>query len=580
MSEASKSTDTPKVSPVEKFKQASHYLRGEIPEELVDENAFFGKESIQLLKHHGSYQQDNRDERKAARADGRGKAYSMMLRTVVPGGKFNAEQLLAELDLCDEVGNTTLRITTRQALQLHGILKSDLKKTIHRINEVQATTLAACGDVNRNVMCCPAPFRNNPVYSQMQEMADRLSQHFMPRTKAYHQLWLTDEETEEKELVGGTLDPFQIEPIYGAVYLPRKFKIGIALPQDNCIDVYSQDLGLLAICDEKKIVGYNMLVGGGFGTTPTAKKTFPALGKPLAFVSPEQVVDLATAVVKVQRDFGNRADRKNARLKYLIHNWGLENFREKVEEYYGQPLDAPKPLAVTGFDDHLGWHPQGDGKWFYGLNVENGRIKDEGSFELKTALREICTRLKLPLRFTSHQNILFTDIEADQKAQLEQILDEHGIAPTEAISTVRRWSMACPAMPTCGLAVTESERALPGMMDQLEVGLKKLGLENEVFTTRMTGCPNGCARPYNSDIGLVGKTLGKYTILLAGRREGDRLNRVYQDLVPTEDVVSTLLPLFAYFKQDREKGESFGDFCERKGFEDLREKTQSEAEVA
>ena len=285
MSEASKSSDTPKVSPVEKFKQASHYLRGEIPEELVDENAFFGKESIQLLKHHGSYQQDNRDERKAARADGRGKAYSMMLRTVVPGGKFNAEQLLAELDLCDEVGNTTLRITTRQALQLHGILKTDLKKTIHRINEVQATTLAACGDVNRNVMCCPAPFRNNPVYSQMQEMADRLSQHFMPRTKAYHQLWLTDEETDEKELVGGTPDPFQIEPIYGAVYLPRKFKIGIALPEDNCIDVYSQDLGLLAICEDDKIIGYNMLVGGGFGTTPTAKKTFPALGKPLAFVS-------------------------------------------------------------------------------------------------------------------------------------------------------------------------------------------------------------------------------------------------------------------------------------------------------
>ena len=564
MSEASKSSDTPKVSPVEKFKQASHYLRGEIPEELVDENAFFGKESIQLLKHHGSYQQDNRDERKAARADGRGKAYSMMLRTVVPGGKFNAEQLLAELDLCDEVGNTTLRITTRQALQLHGILKTDLKKTIHRINEVQATTLAACGDVNRNVMCCPAPFRNNPVYSQMQEMADRLSQHFMPRTKAYHQLWLTDEETEEKELVGGTANPFEIEPIYGDVYLPRKFKMGIALPKDNCIDVYSQDLGLLAICEDDKIIGYNMLVGGGFGTTPTAKKTFPALGKPLAFVTPEQVIDVATAVVKVQRDFGNRADRKNARLKYLIHNWGLENFREKVEEYYGQPLDAPKPLAVTGFDDHLGWHEQGDGKWFYGLNVENGRIKDEGSFELKTALREICTRLKLPLRFTSHQNILFTDIEADQKAQLEQILDEHGIAPTEAISTVRRWSMACPAMPTCGLAVTESERALPGMMDQLEVGLKKLGLENEIFTTRMTGCPNGCARPYNSDIGLVGKTLGKYTILLAGRREGDRLNRVYQDLVPTEDVVSTLLPLFAYFKQDRRKRRKLWRFLRAK----------------
>lgn len=579
MSETTPPGEAPKVSPVEKFKQSSYYLRGDIPEELVDENAFFGKGSIQLLKHHGSYQQDNRDERKAARADGRGKAYSMMLRTVVPGGKFTSEQLLAELDLCDEVGNTTLRITTRQALQLHGILKSDLKKTIRRINEVQATTLAACGDVNRNVMCCPAPFRNNPIYTQMQEMADQLSQHFMPRTKAYHQLWLTDEETEEKELVGGTTNPFEVEPIYGDVYLPRKFKMGIARPEDNCIDVYSQDLGLLAICKDDKIIGYNMLVGGGFGTTPTAKKTFPALGKPLAFVTPEQVIDVATAVVKVQRDFGNRADRKNARLKYLIHNWGLENFREKVEEYYGQTLETARPLSVTGFDDHLGWHEQGDGKWFYGLNVENGRIKDEGAFMLKTALRQICHRLNPPLRFTSHQNILFTDIETDQKAEIEQILDEHGIPRTEAISTVRRWSMACPAMPTCGLAVAESERALPSIMDQLEAGLKKMGLENEVFTTRMTGCPNGCARPYNSDIGLVGKTLGKYTILLAGRREGDRLNRIYQDLVPSEEVAATLLPLFAYFKQDRQDGESFGDFCERKGFDDLRENTQSDTQT-
>ena len=584
MSEASNPSEAPKVSPVEKFKQASEYLRGDIPEELVDENAFFGKGSIQLLKHHGSYQQDNRDERKAARADGRGKAYSMMLRTVVPGGKFTSEQLLAELDLCDEVGNTTLRVTTRQALQLHGILKSDLKKTIRRINEVQATTLAACGDVNRNVMCCPAPLCGNAIHTQMQEMADRLTAHFMPRTKAYHQLWLTDEETEEKELVGGTADPFEVEPIYGAIYLPRKFKMGIALPEDNCIDVYSQDLGLLAICEGEKIIGYNMLVGGGFGTTPTAKKTFPALGKPLAFVTPEQVIDVATAVVKVQRDFGNRADRRNARLKYLIHNWGLENFREKVEEYYGQALEASKPLKVTGFDDHLGWHEQGDGKWFYGLNVQNGRIKDEGTFRLKTALRQICHRLNPPLRFTSHQNILFTDIEPDQKSEIEQILDEHGIPRTEAISTVRRWSMACPAMPTCGLAVAESERALPGIMDQLEAGLRKMGLENEVFTTRMTGCPNGCARPYNSDIGLVGKTLGKYTILLAGRREGDRLNRIYQDLVPGDEVVPTLLPLFAYFKQERENGESFGDFCDRKGFDDLRHNTQSdgqpEADVA
>ncbi|MDG2207416.1 MAG: NADPH-dependent assimilatory sulfite reductase hemoprotein subunit [Pirellulales bacterium] len=569
-----------KPSAVEGFKQESQFLRGEIPEELVDENAFFGKGSIQLLKHHGSYQQDNRDERKAAREDGRGKAYSMMLRTVVPGGKFSCDQLMAELDLCDEVGNTTLRITTRQALQLHGIIKGDLKKTIRRINDVQATTLAACGDVNRNVMCSPAPFRNNPIHDELQQMADRLSQHFMPRTKAYHQLWLTDEETEEKQLVGGTANPFAVEPIYGAVYLPRKFKMGIALPDDNCIDVYSQDLGLLAICEDEKIVGYNMLVGGGFGTTPTAKKTFPALAQPLAYVLPEQVIAVATAVVEVQRDFGNRADRKNARLKYLIHNWGIKKFKQKVEEYLGQSLTDPKPLQVTGFDDHLGWHAQGDGKWFYGLNVENGRIKDEGRFQLKTALRKIAEKLNPPLRFTSHQNILFTEIEEGQKKELENILEQYGVRLTEAISTVRRWSMACPAMPTCGLAVTESERALPAMMDQLEVGLKELGLENEVFTTRMTGCPNGCARPYNSDIGLVGKTLGKYTILLAGRREGDRLNRIYQDLVPAEEVVPTLLPLFAFFKRDRQEGESFGDFCERQGFDRLRAETEPESEVA
>lgn len=573
-------SETPKVSPVEKFKEASHFLRGEIPEELVDENAFFGKGSIQLLKHHGSYQQDNRDERKAAREDGRGKAYSMMLRTAFPGGKMTPDQLLAELDLCDEVGNTTLRVTTRQALQLHGILKGDLKKTIRRINDVQATTLAACGDVNRNVMCCPAPLRENPIHDELQQMADRLSKHFMPKTKAYYQLWLTDEATEEKQLVGGDADPFKLEPIYGQVYLPRKFKIGIALPQDNCIDAYSQDLGLLAICEDEKIVGYNMLVGGGFGTTPTAKKTFPALGQPLAFVAPEKVIDVATAVVKVQRDFGNRADRKIARLKYLIHNWGIEKFKQKVEEYLGESLTVPKPLAITGFDDHLGWHAQGDDKWFYGLNIENGRIKDEGPLQLKTALREICKTLKFPLRLTSHQNILFTDIEESQKSELESILDRHGVPRTEAISTVRRWSMACPAMPTCGLAVTESERALPGMMDQLEAALADLGLEDEIFTTRMTGCPNGCARPYNSDIGLVGKTLGKYTILLAGRREGDRLNRIYQDLVPAEEVVPTLTPLFAYFKQDRLEGESFGDFCERQGFDNLRARAESQSDVA
>jgi len=562
-------SDAAKPSAVEGFKQESHFLRGEIPEELLDENSFFGKGSIQLIKHHGSYQQDNRDERKAAREDGRGKAYSMMVRTKIPGGKFSSAQMLAELALCDEVGNATLRVTTRQALQLHGILKKDLKKTIRRINEVQASTLGACGDVNRNVMCCPAPLRGDPVHDELQQMADRLAEHFAPHTRAYHQIWLSEEPEGEKQLVGGDRDPFEVEPIYGAVYLPRKFKIGIALPTDNCVDVYSQDLGLLAIEEGSTIVGYNFLVGGGFGVTPTAKKTFPALAQPLAFVAPDAVIAVATAIVQVQRDFGNRSDRKVARLKYLLADWGIEKFKAKVEEYYGKPLIDPKPLEVSQFDDHLGLREQGDGKWFYGLNVENGRIKDEDGFRLKTALYEICESLGPPLRFTSHQAILFTDIEESDKPVFEEIFKRHGISLSEDISMVRRWSMACPAMPTCGLAVTESERALPGMMDALEVELKKLGLSDEIFTTRMTGCPNGCARPYNSDIGLVGKTLGKYTILIGGRCQGDRLNWIYKDLVPAGEVVQTLLPLFRYFKQDHKKNESFGDFCDRKGLENL-----------
>ncbi len=553
-----------KLSPVEGFKQASDYLRGPIAEELADDNDFFGKASIQLLKHHGTYQQDNRDTRKS------GKSYSFMVRTAIPGGKLTSAQLLAELDLCDELGDSTLRITTRQGLQLHGVLKSNLRETICRINETQLTTLAACGDVERNVMCSPCPYHGDPVYDQLQTLADQLAQHLQPRTTAYHELWLTDQETEKKHLAGGGAAGHDIEPIYGPTYLPRKFKIGIGLPGDNSADIYSQDLGLLAVCKDWNVVGYNVLVGGGFGTTPSAAKTFPAIAQPMCFVSPTQAIDVATAVIKVQRDFGNRADRKVARLKYLIHNWGLERFQEKVAEYYGSPLAPPRSVHVTEINDGMGWHAQGDGRWFYGLNVENGRIKDEGSFRLKTALRVICSKLAPSLRLTPHQGLIFCDLAEDDLSYLQQVLREHGVPLTEDISPARRWSMACPALPTCGLAITESERILPSMIDQLETELKHLGLQEEIFTTRMTGCPNGCARPYNADVGLVGKALDKYTIFLGGRRQGDRLNFIYADKVPTAEVVPTLVKVFEYFKDARQAGEAFGDFCQRLGLEALR----------
>jgi len=554
-----------KVSAVEVFKQESQHLLEPIPQELADDNPFFGKASIQLLKHHGTYQQDNRDDDRKTK----GKTFSFMVRTAIPGGKLNSEQLLAEIDLCDQVGNTTLRITTRQGLQLHGILKSNLQQTIRRINETQLTTLAACGDVERNVMCSPAPYKGDPVYDQMQALAEEIALHLQPKTRAYHQLWLTDTETGKKQLAGGGSDEQDIEPIYGPTYLPRKFKTGIGLPGDNSADIYSQDLGLLAICEDFKIVGYNLIVGGGFGTTPSAKKTFPAIASPMCFVSPDQVIDVTTAIIKVQRDFGNRADRKVARLKYLIHNWGLDRFKQKVEEYYGSSLDSPRLVVVEDHNDGMGWREQGDGLWFYGLNVENGRIKDEGTYRLKSALREICSTLRPPLRLTPHQSILFCDLKESDRPQLEKILRDHGVPLSEDFSNARRWAMACPALPTCGLAITESERLLPSLIDQLEKELDQLGLADEVFTTRMTGCPNGCARPYNSDIGLVGKSANKFTIFLGGRIQGDRLNTIYKDKVPEEEVIPSLVSVFRFFKESKEPNEAFGDFCDRIGQEDL-----------
>jgi sulfite reductase (ferredoxin) len=559
------SEETPvKLSPTEHIKRESNYLRGQIAEELVDGTDHFGKESIQLLKHHGMYQQDNRDDRKKE-----GKTYSFMVRTAIPGGIISSAQLLAELDLCDEVGNTSLRITTRQGLQLHGVLKENIKRVIRRINEVQLTTIAACGDVKRNVMCSPCPYKGDPVYDQMQEMARQIQAVFAPRTGAYHEIWLADDTTGQKELVGSSKNGAEVEPIYGAAYLPRKFKFGIGLPGDNSVDVYAQDLGLLAICEHWKIVGYNILVGGSFGVTPSAKKTFVAIAKPLCFVTAQQAMDVCTAIVKVQRDFGNRADRKVARMKYLIHDWGLDRFKQKVEEYFGGSLPAPRSAPIHGFNDGMGWQAQGDGHFFYGLNVENGRIKDEGDFRLKSALREICNTLAPPLRLTPHQSIIFCDLKDTDRQPLFDTLRRHGVPLSEEISNTRRWSMACPALPTCGLAITESERVLPSMVDQLEEELAKLDLDREVFTMRMTGCPNGCARPYNSDIGLVGKTSGKYTIFLGGRVMGDRLNFIYKDLVPEAEVIPALVSVFRYFKEARENDESFGDFCHRQGLENL-----------
>lgn len=554
----------------EALKEQSRQLRGTIAQELAAPSAAgqkpFGDESEQLIKFHGSYQQDNRDHRHEKNPDGtpKGKEFMFMVRTAVPGGKVTARQFLAELDLCERFGNGTLRITTRQGFQLHGVLKENLKASIRAINDIKLTTLAACGDVKRNVMCCPAPYNNNAVYREMQELSDRIAEHLKPRTTAYYEIWLTDESGESTN-VDETFQPVE-EPIYGATYLPRKFKIAFAVPEDNCIDIYTNDLGFLAIVEKGRITGYNVLVGGGMGMTPSAKKTFPALAKPMAFIKPDQVLAVAEAVVKVQRDFGNRSDRKVARLKYLIHDWGIETFKAKVEEYYGHALPAPKPVDVTDVDDHIGWHDQGDGKLFLGINVENGRIKDEGNLRMKSGLRAILTKYGMTTRLTALQGVILCDIDPKDRTAINAMLREYGIPAAEDLTLVRRYSIACPAWPTCGLAVTESERALPGILDVMEAELERLGLAGERISVHMTGCPNGCARPFTPDIGLVGKAAGeKYTVYLGGNVEGTRLAYIFKDMVPKDEIVPALVPVFEKFKLERVNGETFGDFCHRVG---------------
>ena len=562
-----------KRSHVEEIKESSHQLRGTLAEELQHDHEF-GKDSEHLIKNHGVYQQDDRDTRKAKNADGtaKGKQYIFMVRTRIPGGKVNARQFLDHLDICDQFGNGTLRVTTRQGFQLHGVIKQNLKAAVRKINDTLLTTLAACGDVERNVMCCPAPVKNNPVRDQMQAMADAIAEHLKPRTTAYHEIWLTDESGEKSNVA--EFKPVD-EPIYGTVYLPRKFKTAIALPEDNCVDIYTQDLGFLAVVEHNQIIGYNVLVGGGQGKTPSAEKTFVAIAQRLAFVTPDQVVGVAEAIVKVQRDFGNREDRKVARLKYTIHNHGLEWFKSKVEEYYGQPRAAPHPVDVTDVDDHIGWHEQGDGRLFLGINIECGRIKDEGALRIKTGLRVLLNKYGMATRLTPLQSVILCDIKPEDKSDIIKILAEHGIKQDHELTLLRRYSIACPAFPTCGLSITESERALPGIIDELEIEMAKLGIQHDRISVHMTGCPNGCARPYTPDIGLVGKQAGvggaqgKYTIYLGGNAQGTRLAYIYKDAVPQAEVATTLATAMRFYKANRLNGESFGDFCHRKGQAEL-----------
>jgi sulfite reductase (ferredoxin) len=571
-----------KVSKVEGLKERSNYLREPVASELLLDTTHFTEDAIQILKFHGSYQQDNRDNR----VKGQEKDYQFMLRTRSPGGFIPPELYLTLDQLSEEYGNHTLRATTRQGFQIHGILKKNLKTVFASIIRNMGSTLGACGDLNRNVMAPPAPYKNRPDYQYAWEYADKIADLLTPQTGAYYEIWLDGEKVisaeEAPEVkaarqrnINGTNFTDKEEPIYGQHYMPRKFKIAVTVPGDNSIDLYTQDVSLVVITNAQgELEGFNVLAGGGLGRTHNKEETFARMADAIGYVSKDDIYDAVKAIVATQRDYGDRVNRRHARMKYLLHDWGVEKFRETVEGYFGKKFAPYKPLPAFKYQDYLGWNEQGDGKLFLGISIENGRVKDEGTFRLKTALREIVKNYSLPMRLTANHNVIIYEIEPSQQLAIQQILDKHAIhISPEGIEPLVRYSMACPALPTCGLAITESERAIPGILERIRSLLNKLGLENEHFVVRMTGCPNGCARPYMAELGFVGSAPESYQVWLGGSPDQTRLAQAYVDRMPDRDLETFLEPIFVFFKQERKPEESFGDFCDRVGFDAIRQFT-------
>lgn len=561
--------DLSALSRNETIKAASNHLRGLIKEELVEDTPAFAEDSEQLLKFHGIYQQDDRDRRKEARAKGLDKHHQLMIRTRIPGGIVSPDAYLAHDDISQRWANGTLRVTTRQDFQLHGVLKGNLKRSIAAINHALLTTLGGCGDVERNIMCCPEP-RTGRFHEQVDEAIAAMVAALTPRTRAYHEIWLDGEVVHSSEP--------ETEPLYGEQYLPRKFKTTVALEGDNCVDIYAHDLAIVAMRGSHDTIrGFNVLVGGGLGRTHHKPETFVAVAQPLAYVEPDQVVELARAVVEVQRDYGDRTNRKHARLKYTIADRGLDWFRAEVQGRVSFPLQPSERLRWRPVDDHLGWHEQGDGNLYVGIYVENGRIADVGEVRMRSGLRRIVEELRPQVRLTAQQNLILAGITPAQRGRVEHLLNEYGIPAVESIPHAIRYAMACPAIPTCGLAVAEAERALPALIRQIASVLDELGLAQERISFRMSGCPNGCSRPYLGDVGFVGTTLGKYDVMLGGDFDGTRLNRLYEPNVPIGDIPALLGAIFVEFRSDRAHGEGFGDWVERTGLEALRSRTRQTA---
>ncbi|MFK7767461.1 MAG: NADPH-dependent assimilatory sulfite reductase hemoprotein subunit [Mariniblastus sp.] len=541
-------------SKVEIAKQNSQLLRGTIDETLKNpEIESFNADDLQLIKFHGSYEQDDRDLRKSRRAEGLGKAYSYMLRVALPAGQITNSQYIDLDRMADEFANGTIRITTRQAIQFHGVLKGDLRETIRQINVSLMTTLAACGDVCRNVMATAAPLKDS-VHTKVREMAHEIAADLRPATKAYFEIWVDGERQ---------VDTKEEEPFYGETYLPRKYKVGVTVQGDNQIDVYSYDAGLIGVLKDGELVGWNVLAGGGLGMSHGRPNTFAQIADKIGFVALENGVEAIRVVCSIYRDMGNRFDRKQARLKYLIDKMGVDEFIAEFKKRCDFDVQDWHEIPDVQIEDWLGKHPQGDGKWFYGVFVENGRIKDDGSVKLRTAFLKIIKQTGCSATLTAQQSILFNELTEEQITEVETILRQHNVPLLDEISNARRYSMACPAMPTCGLAVAESERAAPDLITEIENKLSSLGLADAKLTIRMTGCPNGCARPYTADIAFVGRRPGVYHLFVGGRLAGDRMADLYAADVKIEEAVDLLTPLLVKYSEDRNLDEGLGDFYQR-----------------
>ena len=551
-------------SDVEDIKRESRYLRGTIAKELNDPiTGSIPPDDNRLLKFHGSYMQDDRDLRYERERQKLEPAFQFMVRVRAAGGIVSPEQWLVMDRLAKQYANGSIRLTTRQAFQLHGILKWNLKKSFQEMNDALLSTIAACGDVNRNVMCNPNPYQSE-VHLEVYEWAKKLSDHLTPRTAAYHEIFLDgekvldsrdDEEANEDE-----------EPIYGPVYLPRKFKIGITVPPTNDVDVFSQDLGFIAIYEQGELLGFNVAVGGGMGMTYGDVETYPQVARVIGFCRAEQVVDVAEKTVMIQRDFGNRSVRKNARFKYTIDKRGTEWFIHELNERLGWKLEEERPYHFDHNGDRYGWVKGSDGNWHLTLFIENGRIQDVDDYPLMTGLREIAKIHTGDLRITPNQNLIIGNVTSEKKQKIEEMVKEYRLSDGEFHSALRRNAMACVSLPTCGMAMAEAERYLPDLLNKIESIMEEVSLRDEEIVVRMTGCPNGCARPFLSEIAFTGKAVGKYNLYLGGGFAGERLNKLYRENIGEKEILDILRPMIHRYAEERKDEEHFGDFVIRAGY--------------